>query len=59
MTDPSSPFYGQAGVQPGLSIGDGGPICQSATPCTDNPDYLKTSVRTNPRLLRAALKITF
>jgi len=59
VTNPASPFYGQAGVQPGLPIGNGGPICQSATPCTDNPDYLKASTRTNPRLLRAALKITF
>jgi hypothetical protein len=34
------------------------------TPCTDNPDYLKAlprdqGGRTNPRLLRVALKITF
>ena len=58
VTNPASPFYGQAGFEPGTARPDG-TICQSATPCTDNPDYLKASVRTNPRLLRAALKITF
>ena len=58
VTNPASPFYGQAGFEPGTRRPDG-TICQSTTPCTDNPDYLKASVRTNPRLLRAALKITF
>jgi hypothetical protein len=59
VTDPSSPFYGQAGVKPGDPIGEGGPVCQSATPCADNPDYLKAFTRNNPRLLRVALKVTF
>ena len=58
VTNPASPFYGQAGIEPGKARPDG-TTCQSATPCTDNPDYLKASVRTNPRFLRAALKITF
>ncbi|MFY9551531.1 MAG: hypothetical protein WAU32_10300, partial [Thermoanaerobaculia bacterium] len=59
VTDPSSPFYGQAGVKPGDHIGEGGPICQSSTPCSDNPDFLKAFTRNNPRLLRVALKVTF
>jgi hypothetical protein len=63
VTNPASPYYGRAGVEPGTARPDG-TICESATPCTDNPDYLKArprnfSGRTNPRLLRAALKITF
>src|SRR5262249_62347698 len=58
VTDPSSPFYAQAGVKPGDQSG-GGPTCQSATPCSDNPDYLKALLRNNPRLLRVALKVTF
>ena len=59
VTDPASPFYGQAGVKPGDPIFEGGPICESATPCTDGPDYRKASSWTLPRLFRAALKITF
>jgi hypothetical protein len=55
VTDPSSPFFGQAGVQPGTS---NCPATASG-PCTDNPDYLKAAARTNPRLLRVALKVTF
>jgi hypothetical protein len=31
----------------------------AAHPCPDNPEYGKTVARTNPRLFRAALKITF
>ena len=58
VTNPASPFYGQAGVEPGKERPDG-TICQSSTPCTDNPEYRKATFRTNPRLLRAALKITF
>jgi hypothetical protein len=63
VTNPASPYYGQAGVEPGTARSDG-TICQSSTPCTDNPDYLKAlprnqSGRTNPRLLRAALRVTF
>jgi hypothetical protein len=59
VTDPSSPFYGQAGVKPGDPIGEGGPTCQQATPCSDNPDFLKGFTRNNPRLLRVAVKVTF
>ncbi len=55
VTDTTSPFYGQAGLQPGV-----GTCAASATaPCSDNPDYLKTTVQNNPRLLRAAIKVTF
>ena len=59
VTDPSSPFYGQAGVKPGDHIGENGPVCGSSTPCSDNPDFLKALTRNNPRLLRVALKVTF
>ncbi len=55
VTDPTSPFFGDAGVQPGTA---NCPATASA-PCSDNPDYLKASARNNPRLLRVALKITF
>jgi hypothetical protein len=55
VTDPSSPFYGQAGLEPGTST------CPASAPapCTDNIDYLKVNQRNNPRLLRVALKVTF
>ncbi len=55
VTDPSSPFYGQAGDQPGT----GNCPASASAPCTDNPDYRKVDDRTGPRLLRVALKITF
>jgi len=58
VTDPSSPFYGQAGVQPGTARPDG-TICQSETPCADDPNYRKIVKRTSPRLLRVALKVSF
>jgi hypothetical protein len=55
VDDPASPYYGQAGVEPGT-----GACSASATaPCTDGPDYLKASTWNPPRLFRAALKITF
>ena len=44
-------FYGQAGVEPGTP-GPDGVICQSARPCSDNPDYRKTTTRTDPRVDR-------
>jgi len=55
VTDPSSPFFGQAGAEPGTA----GCAATSAAPCTDNPDYGKAAARNNPRLLRVALKVTF
>ncbi len=55
VTDPTSPFYGQPGVQPGA----GSCPVSASSPCTDNPDYRKAALRTDPRLLRVALKITF
>ena len=55
VTDPSSPFFGQPGQEPGT-----GTCAATATaPCSDNPDFLKSVTQTNPRLLRVALKVTF
>ena len=61
VTDKSSPFYGQAGIAPGKTDTTSGITCPaSATaPCSDNADYRKATSRTDPRLIRAALKITF
>jgi hypothetical protein len=60
VTTPGTPFYGQAGVEPGKA-GPDGTICPptSSGPCSDNPDYRKATERVGSRLLRAALKITF
>jgi hypothetical protein len=60
VTDPSSPFYGQAGVQPGMP-GPNGNNCPANAPgpCTDNPDYRKTTAQISPRQFRFALKVTF
>ena len=58
VTDPTSPFYGQAGVQPGQE-GTDGTVCAGATPCSDNPNYLKIAARTNPRSFRAVIKVSF
>ncbi|HYK42932.1 MAG TPA: hypothetical protein VE007_11125, partial [Thermoanaerobaculia bacterium] len=56
VTNPASPFYGQAGLEPGSD-----PSCPASAsgPCPDNPDYRKANGRNNPRLLRVALKVTF
>ena len=55
VANPASPYYGQPGVEPGT-----GSCPASATaPCSDNPDYGKATRFTNPRLVRAALKISF
>jgi hypothetical protein len=60
VTTPTSPFFGQNGVEPGKKAPDG-TLCpaSSTAPCTDNIDYRKATTRTGARLLRAALKITF
>jgi hypothetical protein len=60
VTDPSSPYYGQAGVQPG-TVGPQGNNCpvNAPGPCSDNPDYRKTTARVSPRQFRFALKVTF
>jgi hypothetical protein len=60
VTDPASPFYGQAGVQPG-TVGPNGELCPAAAsgPCTDNPDYRKTTAQIGQRQFRFALKVTF
>jgi len=56
----AGPFRGQGGVQPGTPRPiPPNPICTDPTPCSDNPDYRKATSRTNPRLFRAALKISF
>ena len=55
VTDPASPFYGQAGVQPG----DGNCPATASGPCPDNPDYRKVNLRNPGRLMRVALKVTF
>jgi hypothetical protein len=60
VTDPTSPYYGQAGVQPG-QIGPNGELCPASAsgPCTDNPDYRKTTAQIGQRQFRFALKVTF
>jgi hypothetical protein len=55
VTNTASPYYGQAGVEPGM----GSCPAFSSSPCSDNPDYRKVTQRISPRLFRAALKITF
>ncbi len=60
VTDPASPFYGQAGVEPGTT-GPLGNVCPAtaSAPCTDNVNYRKTTAQTSPRQFRFALKVTF
>jgi outer membrane receptor protein involved in Fe transport len=58
VTDPSSPFYGQAGVKPG-DKGPDGTICTASTPCSDNIDYRKVVTRGAGRSIRVALKASF
>jgi outer membrane receptor protein involved in Fe transport len=58
VTNPASPFYGQAGVEPGTA-GPDGTVCNGAKPCTDNINYGKVTARTSPRLIRLAIKVTF
>jgi outer membrane receptor protein involved in Fe transport len=55
VTDATSPFFGQPGIEPGT----GNCPAASSAPCSDNPDFMKETVQTNPRLLRVALKVTF
>jgi len=61
VTTKGSPFYGQAGIEPGKTDPVSGVSCPaSATaPCSDNVDYRKATLRTGARLLRVALKISF
>jgi outer membrane receptor protein involved in Fe transport len=60
VTTKTSPFYGQAGVEPGKTAPDG-TLCpaNSTAPCTDNQDYRKATTRVGARFLRVALKLTF
>jgi outer membrane receptor protein involved in Fe transport len=61
VTTKGSPFYGQAGVEPGKTDPVSGVSCPagSSAPCSDNVDYRKATSRVSPRLFRAALKISF
>ncbi len=52
--DEASPYYGQAGVTPGTENCPAG-----GAPCTDNVDYLKATARSNPRVIRFAVKVNF
>ncbi len=56
VTDPKSPFYGQAGLQPGTA---GSCPVTATAPCSDNSDYMKATARTSPRVLRAGVKVAF
>jgi outer membrane receptor protein involved in Fe transport len=60
VTTKTSPFYGQAGVEPGKTAPDG-TLCpaNSTAPCSDNQDYRKATTRVGARFLRVALKLTF
>jgi hypothetical protein len=60
VIDPTSPFYGQTGVEPGTQ-GPAGNLCpaNATKPCTDNPNYRKTTAQISPRQFRFALKVTF
>jgi hypothetical protein len=56
VTNPASPFYGQAGIEPGTTAS-----CPASAeaPCTDNPNYRKVTGYGGPRSLQVALKVTF
>ena len=56
VTDPKSPYYGQAGLQPGTASNC--PATATA-PCSDNSDYMKALGRTSPRVLRVGVKVAF
>jgi outer membrane receptor protein involved in Fe transport len=61
VSNPKSPFFGKAGIEPGTTDPVSGISCpaSSQAPCTDNVDYRKANFRTGARSLRAALKISF
>ncbi len=54
VDDPRSQYYTQAGVTPGT-----GECASGGAPCTDNVDYLKANGRSNARIIRFALKVSF
>ncbi|MCM3877701.1 MAG: TonB-dependent receptor [Thermoanaerobaculia bacterium] len=58
VTNHASPFYGQAGVEPGTA-GPDGTVCAASVPCSDNIDYRKADVRGAGRSIRVAVKATF
>jgi hypothetical protein len=60
VTNPASPYYGQNGVEPGTT-GPAGNFCPEVAtgPCTDNPNYRKTTAQISPRQFRFSLKVTF
>jgi outer membrane receptor protein involved in Fe transport len=55
VTNTKSPFYGQAGVEPGTQN------CPASAsgPCSDNANYMKVSGRSGARTLRFAVKVAF
>lgn len=61
VSDPKSPFFGQAGIAPGTTDPTSGITCPASatTPCSDNADYRKATSRNDPRLIRFALRVTF
>ncbi len=61
VTNPKSPFLGQAGIEPGTTDPSSRISCPAtaSAPCTDNADYRKATARVGARFLRAALKISF
>ena len=61
VTNKNSPFFGQAGIEPGTTDPVSGVNCpaSSQAPCSDNVDYRKATSRVGARQLRAALKISF
>ena len=54
VDNPNSQYYGQAGVTPGT-----GNCPAGGAPCTDNVDYLKADGRSDPRIVRFAVKMAF
>jgi hypothetical protein len=61
VTNSKSPFFGQAGIEPGTTDPVSGISCPATAqaPCTDNADYRKATSRIGARSLRAALRISF
>ncbi len=59
VTNTASPFYGQAGIEPGTTSAGISCPAGASGPCTDNQDYRKATARIGARLFRAALKLTF
>ena len=52
-------FYGQAGRRARRRPRQPARSTRRPAPCTDNPNYRKTTAQTGPRQFRFALKVTF